>query len=210
MRRAAAPVLAGIALASGVACAQGADDRMAQLRDCTPMERAGGVECPDTASGPIASADQAVSKGDNWIISQTTSPVDYSPVATASTSTHDGAAESAMKLSIRCRKGRTELVVAGPGISGRGGDYAISYRFNDGQQMQIAAAPPAFGAGVAFGGDVIRLLQSFPDAGSLSVHLAPRTGTAVDGTFSLGGWEAVRAKMTIACKWSHPIAKRNR
>jgi hypothetical protein len=174
------------------------------------MERAEQLECPDRASRMIAPVPQVASKGDNWIVSQTTSPVDYSPVATATTLSDDGTSESAMKLSIRCRGGRTELVVAGPGISGRGNDYAIFYRVNDGQQVQIAAAPPASGAGVAFGGDVIRLLQSLPDAGSLSVHLAPRTGTAVDGTFSLGGWETVRAKMIVACKWSHPAEKPNR
>ncbi|WP_249130348.1 hypothetical protein [Bradyrhizobium sp. AUGA SZCCT0283] len=174
------------------------------------MERAEQMECPDKASPPIAPAHPAASKGDNWIVSQTTSPVDYSPVATATTLSDDGAVESVMKLSIRCRRGRTELVVAGPGISGRGNGYAISYRVNNGPQVQIAAAPPASGAGVAFGGDVISLLQSLPDAGSLSVHLAPRTGTAVDGTFSLGGWEAVRAKMVVACKWSHPVANPNR
>jgi len=209
MRGATIPVVAGIALTSGIAWTQGAEDPAAQLHDCTPMERAERLECPDKASRPIAPAHQAASKADNWIVSQTTSPVDYSPVATATTSSHDGAAESAMKLSIRCRRGRTELVVAGSGISGRG-DYAIFYRINDGQQVQIAAAPPAFGAGIAFGGDVVRLLQSLPDAGSLSVHLAPRTGTAVDGTFSLGGWESVRAKMIAACKWSHPAEKPNR
>jgi hypothetical protein len=175
------------------------------------MERAERLECPDQASPPIAPAHQAAPKADNWIISQTTSPVDYSPVATATTLSNDGAAaESAMKLSIRCRRGRTELVVAGPGISGRGDGYAIFYRVNDGQQVQIPAAPPASGAGVAFGGDVVRLLESLPDTGSFSVHLAPRTGTAVDGTFSLGGWESVRAKMIATCKWSHPAAKPNR
>ena len=211
MRGAAIPIVAGIALTSGIAWTQGAEDPTAQLRDCIPMERTERLECLDKVSRAIATAHQAASKGDNWIISQTTSPVDYSPVVTATTMSNDGAAaESAMKLSIRCRRGRTELVVAGPGISGRGNDYAISYRVNDGQQVQIAAAPPASGAGVAFGGDVIRLLQSLPDAGSLSVHLAPRTGTALDGTFSLGGWEAVRAKMIVACKWSHPVAKPNR
>ena len=108
-----------------------------------------------------------------------------------------------MQLSIRCRGGRTELVVAGPGISGRGDDYAISYRVNDGQQVQIAAAPPAFGAGVAFAGDVVRLLQSLPDAGSLSVHLTPRQGPRWTECFRSAGWEAVRAKMAVACKWPH-------
>jgi hypothetical protein len=209
MRGAAIPVVAGIALTSGVAWTQGAEDPAAQLRDCAPMERAEQMECPDKASRTIAPAHQAASKADNWIVSQTTSPVDYSPVATATTLSDDGAAEPAMKLSIRCRRGRTELVVAGRGISGRGADYAISYRVNDGQQVQIAAAPSASGAGVAFGGDVIRLLQSLPDAGSFSVHLAPRTGTAVDGTFSLGGLEAVLAKMATVCRWPHPAAKPN-
>ncbi|WP_245320793.1 hypothetical protein [Bradyrhizobium lablabi] len=171
------------------------------------MERADGLECPDKASPTAAPVHQGASRGDNWIVSQTTSPVDYSPVATATTLSQDGAA---MKLSIRCRKGRTEMVVAGLGISGHGGDYAISYRVNGGQQVQNAAARPPSGAGIAFGGDIIGLLQSLPDAGNLSVHLAPRTGTALDGTFSLGGWEAVRAKLTIACKWSDPIPKPNR
>jgi hypothetical protein len=183
---------------------------MAQLRDCTPTERAGGLECPDKASSTIAPAHQAASKEDNWIISQTTSPVDYSPVVVATAMSHDGAAASTMKLSIRCRGGRTELVVAGPGISGRGDNYAILYRVNDGQQVQIAAVPPASGAGVAFAGDIIGLLQSLPDVGSLSVHLAPRAGTALDGMFSLGGWEAVRAKMSVSCKWSHSAEKPNR
>jgi hypothetical protein len=206
MRGAAILVVAGIALTSGIAWTQGSEDPAAQLRDCSPMEGAEQMECPDKGT-PVH---QAASKADNWIVSQTTSPVDYSPVATATTLSDDGATESAMKLSIRCRRGRTELVVAGPGISGRGNDYAISYRVNNGQQVQIAAAPSASGAGVAFGGDVIALLQSLPDAGSLSVRLASRTGTAVDGTFSLGGWEAVRAKMSVSCKWSHSPEKPNR
>lgn len=114
-----------------------------------------------------------------------------------------------MKLSMRCRGGRNELVVAGPGVPGRGDDYAISYRVNDSQGLQIAAAVPTSEIGVAFGGDVVRLLQSLPDGGSLSVHLTSRMGTALDAVFSLGGLEAVRAKMTTVCRWPHPAAKPN-
>ena len=210
MRGAAIPVVAVIALTSGIAWTQGAEDPRAQLRDCTPMEGAERLECPDKASRTLAPAHQAASKADNWIISQTTSPVDYSPVATATTLSNDGAAaESAMKLSIRCRRGRTELVVAGPGISGRGDDYAIFYRVNDGQQVKIAATLPASGIGVAFGGDVVRLLQALPDSGSLNIQLTPRMGTALDAVFSLGGLEAVLAKMANVCRWPHPAAKPN-
>jgi hypothetical protein len=208
MRRVAIRFVAGITLASGIALAQGAEDHpTAQLHDCSPTERADGLECPEKAQR--TTAPRQANKGNDWTISVTTSPVDYSPVATATTSSRDGAGESGMKLSMRCRGGRNELVVAGPGVPGRGDDYAISYRVNDSQGLQIAAAVPTSGTGVAFGGDVVRLLQSLPDGGSLNIHLTSRTGTALDAVFSLGGLEAVRAKMTTVCRWPHPAAKPN-
>jgi hypothetical protein len=208
MKRAAIPFAVAITVTSGIALAQGTEDPMAQLRACSLMERAERLECLDKVSRSIAPERRQAPKTDNWIVSETTSPVDYSLIATATTFSRDGPSESAMKLSIRCRGGRTELVVAGPGISGRSDDYAISYRINDGQPLQIGAAP-AFGASVAFAGDVVRLLQSLPDGGSLSVHLAPRAGPAWAGKFSLAGLETVRAKMAAACKWPHAIAKPN-
>ncbi|NEU99077.1 hypothetical protein FNJ47_25425, partial [Bradyrhizobium sp. UFLA 03-164] len=42
------------------------------------------------------------------------------------TATTFDSVESSMKLSIRCRGGRTELSFAGPAISGRGDGYAVS------------------------------------------------------------------------------------
>jgi hypothetical protein len=209
MKRAAISLVAAITATSGIALAQVAEDPMAQLRACSLMEGAERLECLDKVSRIIGPPHQSAPNEDNWIISQTTSPVDYSPIAIATTSSRDGAGESAMKLSIRCRGGRTELVVAGPGISGRGNDYAISYRINDGQPVEFAGAVPAFGAGVAFAGDVVRLLQSVPEGGSLRIHLAPRAGTARDGMFSLAGLERVRAKLAAGCKWPHVIAKPN-
>jgi hypothetical protein len=209
MKRAAIPFAVALAVTSGIALAQGTEDPMAQLRACSLMERAERLECLDKVSRSIAPERRQAPKTDNWIVSETTSPVDYSLIATATTFSRDGPSESAMKLSIRCRGGRTELVVAGPGISGRSDDYAISYRINDGQPLQIAAAVRAFGASVAFAGDVVRLLQSLPDGGSLSIHLAPRAGPAQAGMFSLAGLETVRAKMAAACKWPHAIAKPN-
>ena len=65
---------------------------------------------------------------DGWIVSQTTSPVDYTPIATATISSREAAAGSAMQLSIRCRGGRTQLTVAGHALPGRGDGYVVSYR----------------------------------------------------------------------------------
>ena len=44
-----------------------------------------------------------------------------------------------MELSISCRNGRTNLVVTGQTISGRGDDYAISYRINGDKPVQVAS-----------------------------------------------------------------------
>jgi hypothetical protein len=188
--------------------AQGEDDPMAQLRACSLMEGADRLECLDKLSRVIKPAVPRAAKEDRWVISQTRSPVDYSPIATATISSRDDAGGSAMQLSVRCRDGRTEIAIAGPVLSGRADDYAISYRINGGQPVQIAAAP-AFGAGVAFRTDAVALIQSLPVEGELAVHLSPRVGASRDATFSLVGLERVRVKIAASCKWPPAIAKPN-
>lgn len=111
-----------------------------------------------------------------------------------------------MKLSISCSGKRTDLVVDGPEISGRD-DYVISLRVNDQPALPLPAITSASGAGVAIGGDVVRLLQSIPDKGELAVHLSSGAGNSTDAVFALGGFESVREKMTVACKWPRAVAK---
>lgn len=204
MTRLAAPLLAAIAVVNGIALAQGVEDPMAQLRACSELAREARLECLDRLSHTAAPARREASKGGNWTISETTSPVDYSPIATATTSDSTG---SSMKLSIRCRGGRTEMSFAGPAISGRGDGYLISYRINDGQPAQVAATVPTVGSGVAVAGDVVRLLQSLPDSAVLVVHLSRGGGTALDATFSLAGVDAMRARMAAICKWPLAVAR---
>jgi len=200
----AALQIAALAMLEGIALAQ-AGDPPAQLRDCSSMAGADRLTCllaraavPPTRPAP----------GD-WTISQTTSPVDYAPIATATTSSQEHAGGSVMQLSIRCRGGRTELVISGAGISGRGEDYLISYRVSGGQSEQVAALTASFGVGVAVKSEPVALLRSLPGEGELAVHLSPRVGTAQDGVFSLAGLDTVRAKMKMACKWPDAVAKQN-
>ena len=206
MRTAAIPLLFAFELVSGVALAQGTNDPLAQLRDCSLMERAERLKCLDRLSRSMGAPARPAPANDNWTISETTSPVDYMPFVVAVTPSVDGAEGSAMRLSIYCRHGRTELVVAGPAISGRGEDYIVSYRVNGDQPVQIPGAAPSFGSGVAFKGDVVRLLQSLPDEGEIAVRLSPRTGVARDGSFSIGGLKLVREKLAAACRWPQAIA----
>ena len=193
-------------VASGIAFAQEAADPMAHLRACSMMEHAERLQCLDRLSRDIAAPDRAAGVGDNWIISETTSPVNYTPMVTATAFSRGGSDGSLMQLAIYCRSGRTDLVVSGPAVSGGGADYTISYSVNDGQPVQLAAGSPSFGTGVAFAGDIVRLLQSLPEDGHIAVRISPRGGAAQDGRFSLGGLKTVREKLAAACRWPNAVA----
>jgi hypothetical protein len=193
-------------VASTLAYAQGADGPMANLRACSLMEREQRLECLDRLSRDIAPPDRSARGGDNWIISETTSPRDYTPIVTAIAYSRTNSEGSLMQLSIQCRGGRTELVVPRPALSGGGADYSLSYRVNDGQLVQLAAGSPSFGAGAAFTGDVVRLLQSLPDEGHITVRISNRAGVAQEGNFLLGGLRTAREKLAAACKWPRAAA----
>jgi len=202
----AIPLSLAFEVASGIAFAQGAADPMAHLRACAVMEQAERLECLDRLSRNIAAPVRAARGGDNWIISETTSPVNYTPMVTATAFSRGGSDGSLMRLAIHCRGGRTELVVSGPAVSTGGMDYTISYRVNDGQPVQLAAGRPSFGTGAAFTGDIVRLLQSLPEDGHIAVRITTRSGAAQDGHFLLGGLKTAREKLAAACKWPHAVA----
>jgi len=202
----AIPLSLAFEVASGIAFAQGAADPMAHLRACAVMEQAERLECLDRLSRNIAAPVRAARGGDNWIISETTSPVNYTPMVTATAFSRGGSDGSLMRLAIHCRGGRTELVVSGPAVSTGGMDYTISYRVNDGQPVQLPAASPSFGTGAAFTGDIVRLLQSLPEDGHIAVRITTRSGAAQDGHFLLGGLKTAREKLAAACKWPHAVA----
>ena len=204
------PVLVAVAIVGGMASAQAANDPAAPLRACSLMETADRSECLGRPSPATAPPLRQATAGDGWVVSETTSPVDYSPIATATTSSLNlVGGDSRMRLSIRCRGGRTELAVTGPAIAGRGDNYSISYRVNGGQPIQLPGAAPAFGDGVAFKGDAAALLQSLPAEGDLAVEIVPSRGGPQHGVFPLDGLDTLRAKIGGTCKWPHVLANPN-
>ncbi|WP_454619806.1 hypothetical protein [Bradyrhizobium cenepequi] len=206
MKAAAFPLAVTFKMVCGIAYAQGTNDPMTNLRACSAMERPARLECLEDLSRKITPPGRPAPY-DNWLLSETTSPVDYSPIVTATTFSRGGSDGTAMQLAIHCRKGRTELVLAGPAVSRSPEEYAISYRVNADPPVQLAAAAPSFGSGAAFRGDVVRLLQSLPEEGGIAVRLSTRTGAAQEGHFLLGGLKIVREKLAAACKWPHAVAR---
>lgn len=207
MRAYVIPLAVAFAAASRAVFAEGASDPIAQLRACALMERPERLECLDKLSRTIAAPAAVAPEDGSWTISETTSPVDYTPMVTAITSSRAGSGVSPMQFAIRCRGGRTELAVTGAALSRKGEDYAISYRINGGEPVQLAAATPAFGTGAGFTGDAVHFLQSLPEEGGITVRISTRNGAAQEGFFSLVGLKMVRDKIAAPCNWPHAVAR---
>ena len=211
MKIAAICLAFAFALASAGVLAQGTGDAMEKLRACSLLAPADRLDCleklsrdiapPSTARPAASAAPEVAPAADNWIVSETTSPLDYTPVAIA-TAFSSGAPDGAiLQLSIQCRGGRTDLVIKSPALTGRSEDSVVSYVVDDGQPVVVAAGTPASGAGVAIRGDVVRLLASLPDRGEISFRVTPRQGAALDGRYDLAGLKIARVRLAGPCKW---------
>jgi len=200
----------GFGLACAGAAAQSAGDPMEKLRACSVLPQAERIECLEKLSRDIAPTQPPATPpeaktspaADDWTVSETTSPFDYSPVAIATASASGGPDGAAMQVSIQCRGGRTELVIGGPTLTRRGEDYVVSYVINDGAPVVLPAGTPASGTGVAIRADVVRLLASLPEQGDVTFRVDARQGGAtLQGRYSLSGLRIVRDRLTAPCKW---------
>lgn len=194
-------------IASRVAFAQGGADPMAQLRACSLLDPAERPACLNKLPQPAKVPERPAGDAEGWIVSETTSPVDYTPIVTATAFARGNANAALRQLSVHCRGGRTEMVVGGPAVSEGGVEYALSYRLDGGLPAQVSAGRPAYGAGVAFKGDIVGFLSSLPDEGGIAIRLTTRTGAVHEGRFSLAGLKAARDRVAAACKWPRPIAR---
>ena len=79
---------------------------------------------PPKPTETVAPAAEAPPSGETWVVSQTTSPFDYSPIAIATASTSSTPTGVPLQLSIQCRGGGTELVLLSAPIKPRGEGYA--------------------------------------------------------------------------------------
>lgn len=183
------------------AYAQDSGETLERVRACAAMDRAERVECLDILSREVTAPKKVESEPDGWIVSETRSPVDYTPVVTASLPARKTSDQSPLQLSIRCRSGRTDLVIAGSKAGLGGTATMISYQIDNQLPVKTAAGTPAFGSGLAMTGNVVRFLQSLPEAGDLAVQLSDHSGVVQKGSFSLRGIENTRQKLAAACKW---------
>ena len=200
--------LAAIALsAAGQAlCGEPADEAFARFKLCFQWDGAARVECLDRLArdlyGP-SSPTAAPADGGNWVISETTSPLDYSPQITAAIPSEPAVKDAPSSFAIRCRGQRTELLVStlGSWRPSNRGEFKVAYRINDQPAVEDRWVSFAGGRSAVFKGDVVGLLRSLPEGGQISIRVYDWQGPAHDATFQIAGVDAVRQRIAAACKW---------
>lgn len=198
------------------ALAQGAGEPAEKVRACLPLATAERLECleklshdlaPPPAEAVAPRAADVSPDGDTWIVSETTSPVDYSPITVATASSGSGPEGAAMRLSIQCRGGRTDLVIDGPAFARQGEGYVVSYAANGDKPAVLPAGPNASGRGLLIKVDVARLLGSLPDHGYVAFLVRSAQGPAQEGRYALAALKPVVGRLATPCRWPAAVVR---
>src|SRR6266700_779299 len=186
-----------------VACIDPANDTVKRAA-CFQSVRAAQVEClenmshePSTGSAQNQSADTA------WVLSETTSPVDYSPLITAVIRSTSSVKDAPTTLAVRCRGLHTELLLrmAGTWPASRASEVQVDYQINDQPFVRLQWTVSADGKTASYKDDAVELLRSLPEVARLKIGAFDRQGRGQEATFQLTGLDSVRKKIGLACKW---------
>jgi hypothetical protein len=159
---------------------------------------------------PARSATVSSSPTDtNWVVSQTTSPIDYAPLITAAIRLPFSVKHAPTTLAMRCRGGRTEFLVRTEGTWRASGarEVQVDYQINDQPLVRLPWTVSADGRTAIYKDDPVALLQSLPEGARLKINVLDEPGASHEATFQLAGLDAVREKIAAACKWTPPANK---
>jgi hypothetical protein len=197
------------ARAADVACIDPANDTVKRVA-CFQSARAAQVECLENISHETPTGSAQNQPADTaWVVSETTSPVDYTPLITAAIRLPFTVKHAPNTLAIRCRGQRTELLVRTEGTwrASRAGEVQVDYQINDQPVVRLAWAASADGRTAIYKDDAVGLLQSLPEGARLKINVRDGPGDSHEATFQLAGLDAVREKIAAACKWP-PVANK--
>jgi hypothetical protein len=145
----------------------------------------------------------------DWILSETTSPVDYSPLVTAVVRSISDLKDRANLLTVRCRAQHTEISIRTGGAWGvsRGNDLLVDYQINDQPVVRQPWTLSTDGKTATYKNDPVALLRSIPDGATLKIAVAEKNNVRLEATFALTGLSGIRQKVGAACKWAPLTAK---
>ena len=140
----------------------------------------------------------------DWIVSETTSPVDYSPLVTAVIRSTTSLQDAPNTLVIRCLGPRTEVLLRTEGTwrASRASKVQVDYQIDDQPLVRLQWTTSADGKTASYGNDAVGFLQSLPEGARLKIKVLDRAGPGHEATFQLAGLDAVLKKIAVPCKWS--------
>ena len=141
-----------------------------------------------------------------WIVSETTSPVDYAALTTAVINATSGAKDAPHTLSVRCHRNRTELLLrgSGPWRAAPKGDVQVDLGIDDKPVVSQKWSASPDGTSARYKGDAVGLLRSLPEGARLKISVVDSQGLGHEATFELTGMDDVRKKIGTACNWPPP------
>jgi hypothetical protein len=172
---------------------------------------------PSLAEAPTATVppDTSAKKNDrpaqrtDWIVSETTSPVDYSPLVNAIIRATSDVKDGPNSFAVRCRAQHTELSIRTDGAwaAPRGNDLLVDTQIDDRPVVRQPWILSADGKTATYKNDPVELLQSIPEGATLKVAVADKGNVRREATFELTGLSGIRQKVGTACKWAPVTAK---
>ena len=198
---------------AGIPSAEKSDSPPKSIVGTNPREPPRSTEAPTGAIRPDISpktTDVPVRPtGTNWVVSETTSPVDYSPLVTALIHSTSQVKDAPSILAVRCRGQHTELLVRtnGTWATTRGGELRVDYQVNDQPAVGLQWILSSDGKTATYKDDPVSILQSLPDGARLKINVADRASSSHEATFQIDGWDVVRNKIGTACKWARTTDK---
>jgi hypothetical protein len=138
-----------------------------------------------------------------WVVSETTSPVDYSPLITAVIHSTSSVKDAPSTLAVRCRGSRTELLhrTEGAWRAARASEVQVDHQINDQPSVRLQWTVSADGKTASYKDDAVELLRSLPEGARLKIRVFARQEGGQEATFQLTGLDSVRKKIGLACKW---------
>ena len=204
----------------GLDCFQKARAAHLECLQHVPSRRSGASAAPEISTGIVSPAKPtgaippemparafdipAKPPDTNWVVSETTSPVDYSPLITAAIGSTSSDKDAPNTLIIRCRQLRTELLLRTEGTwrISRTSEVKVDYQINDQSFVSLQWAASADGKAATYKDDAVGFLRSLPEGARLKINVFDGPGPGHDATFELTGLDAIRKKIAVACKWA--------
>jgi hypothetical protein len=169
-----------------------------------PTEAAKPAAQPAEAGLPSANAKAMInSEETKWVVSETTSPINYSPLVSAIIRPRQQVNSGLSGLTISCRGKRTELSLRLMGDVNvpRFGEIRIDSQIGDQRPVKQRWIWDEQGTILIYQDDPVALLQSIPEGARLRLGFGDSKGARHMATYQLFGLDSVRKKVANACAW---------